>query len=131
MQQSRDSLSDKFADREITAMSTALWWFGAAALLRSKGLMFLLLHAVPSVDGAEEFVLRARLDEANHRIRVLTSELHSAWDEIEGLKRKLARWMPEGRGSMLVAQAAEPILSGECKLCRTLLFTCTCSTVRA
>lgn len=73
-------------DNILKGLSTTLSWLGAAALLRSKGFfIFLLLHAVRSVDGsAEVWRLRVQLKKANHRIRALMREN-------ERLKRTIAQ----------------------------------------
>ena len=50
-------------------------WLGSLGMSRSGLVVFLLLHAVCSVDGSAEVELRARLEEANERIHELTSEI--------------------------------------------------------
>lgn len=75
----------------------AFIWLGSLGMSRSGLVVFLLLHAVCSVDGSAEVELRARLEEANERIHKLTSE-------IKWLKRKL---VAVGRGPIL--QVADPV----------------------
>ena len=100
----RDELHDQhFAcfffprDTELKAPLMALIWLGAVGMSHSGLVVFLLLHAVCSVDGSAEVELRARLKEANERIHKLTSE-------IKWLKRKL---VAVARGPML--QVADPV----------------------